>query len=71
MSVTFLLCRHGEAEKTGGITGGGLDPHLTESGKKQAEKLGTLLKGQKVTHVYHSGMHRAREMPKLLLKKVI
>lgn len=66
--VTVYMIRHGEAEDTGGITGSGLNPNLTEKGKKQAKSIQSHVQNLNISKVFHSGMARTVETTAIAFK---
>lgn len=68
----IFLVRHAESEANaaGIMAGSGHDPHLTELGKKQAERAGKDLKGKGIELVIYSPMTRTRETAELIMKEI-
>ncbi|MBN1586586.1 MAG: histidine phosphatase family protein [Candidatus Omnitrophica bacterium] len=60
--LKWLLIRHGEStwNESGRIQGWS-NPHLSETGRKQAERLAARLKRTKISHLYTSPLRRARQ----------
>jgi probable phosphoglycerate mutase len=69
--MQIFLIRHGQT--TGDIEdryGGDYDDHLSEEGKKQAQKLAQKLVGKGIQIIYHSPLRRAKETAKYLEKSL-
>lgn len=70
---TFIFIRHGEAENNAqGIDNSDLKKvyHLTEKGRKQAEKLATELKKQKIDLLFASPYARTKETAEIISEKM-
>ncbi|MCR4328536.1 MAG: histidine phosphatase family protein [Patescibacteria group bacterium] len=69
MRIYFI--RHGET--TGDVEnryGGNYDDHLTEKGRRQAEKLAEKFAGEGIAVIYSSPFFRAKETAEILAKKL-
>lgn len=67
--VEMYVMRHGEAEDTGGITGGGLNPSLTQKGREKAKEVSEQVQDLGIEVVVHSGLKRTRETAKVIFDK--
>ncbi len=70
--ITLILVRHGEsdANKNNIYSGGGVDSHLTDLGKQQAQELGKKLKNLKINGVLSSPMSRACDTAKIVCDEI-
>jgi broad specificity phosphatase PhoE len=65
--MNIFLVRHGQSEaNVSGILCGQLDSPLTDLGKKQALKVGSILKNQTFSSIYVSPLRRALETAKAI-----
>ena len=61
--LTVILVRHGETDwnQERRVQGSGSDRRLTETGKQQAESIGSRLKQENIQAIYSSPLRRARD----------
>lgn len=61
--LTVILVRHGETDwnQERRVQGSGSDRQLTETGKQQAESIGSRLKQENIQAIYSSPLRRARD----------